>query len=271
MEPGPNRFHQALWPRGQPVVGMIHLLPLPGSPRWGGSMSEVEKRALREADLLQAGGLTGLLVENYGDVPFFPGPTPSETVAAMAVVVGRVVRASDIPVGVNLLRNDALGALAVAQASGARFIRVNVHTGCMFTDQGILQGTAHETLRRRASLGASIAILADVFVKHATPPAGATLEGAARDTWHRGMADGLILTGTETGEPPTGRDIDRVRAALPREAPVWIGSGATPETALALLEAADGIIVGSALQEEGRAGGGVASSRVTAFMEAVKR
>ncbi len=260
---------RALWPKGRPVVGMIHLLPLPGSPGWCGSMADVRETALREAELLQAGGLTGLLVENYGDVPFYPGKAPSETVAAMSVVVGTIVQASDVPVGVNLLRNDALGALAVALATGADFIRVNVHTGSMFTDQGLLQGEAHETLRMRTSLGASVAILADVFVKHSTPPPGATLEGAARDTWHRGLADGLILTGSETGEPPTTPDVERVRSALPREAPLWIGSGATPDTASALLEAADGIIVGSALQEGGRAGGGVVSSRVTAFMEAL--
>jgi membrane complex biogenesis BtpA family protein len=271
MRRGPLDPHRILWPEKKPVVGVIHLLPLPGSPRWGGSIADVSEEALRDARLLQEGGVDGLLVENFKDAPFYPGAVPSETVAAMTVVVRSVVESSSLPVGVNLLRNDAGGALSVAAATGAGFIRVNIHTGSMFTDQGLLQGRAHETLRKRTALGVPIAILADVLVKHATPPPGTTLSGAARDSWHRGLADGLILTGAETGSPVPLDELRRVREALPEEAPVWVGSGATPDTAAVLLEEADGIIVGSALQIGGRAGGGVEASRVKAFMEALDR
>lgn len=264
-------LHQRSWPGKRPVVGVIHLLPLPGSPRWGGSMSEVLERASREARLLEEGGLDGILVENFLDAPFYPASVPPETVAAMTAVVQSLMATTRIPAGVNVLRNDAAAALAVAAATGASFIRVNVHTGSMFTDQGLLNGKAHETLRQRRTLGLDVAILADVLVKHATPPPGVTLDAVARDTWQRGLADGLILTGRETGSPVQPGQIRKVREAIPGTVRIWVGSGATPETARDLLEDADGIIVGSALQKGGRAGEGVERQRVDAFMQSLGR
>jgi membrane complex biogenesis BtpA family protein len=271
VTPKRESVHRELWGERVPVVGMVHLLPLPGSPGWRDSMDEVVERALREATILADAGMDGLLVENYGDAPFFPGPVPALTVAAMSVVVREVVRQCGLPVGVNVLRNDAEAALAVAAGSGGSFIRVNVHTGSMFTDQGLLQGQAHRTLRQRESLGTPLAILADVLVKHATPPPGLTLEAAARDTYHRGLADGLILSGTETGEPLDPDAIQRVRQVLPPDARVWVGSGATPETATDLARIADGIIVGSTLHAGGEAGRGIEKPRVHAFLKALGR
>lgn len=234
-------------------------------------MEEVLARACEEATVLADEGLDGVLVENLGDTPFFPHRVPPETVAAMAVATREVVRCVEIPVGVNVLRNDAPAALAVAVAAGARFIRVNVHTGSMFTDQGLLQGRSHRTLRQRRAIGVPLPILADLMVKHATPPPGLTLESAARDSWYRGMADGLILTGKETGEPVDPREISEVRGALPADAKVWVGSGATPENAPSLARIASGIIVGSALKEGGSAEGRVDVARVRSFMAALGR
>lgn len=234
-------------------------------------MAEVMDRSQADAEILTGEGLDGLLVENFMDAPFHPGSVPPETVAAMTAVVLPIVAASRVPVGVNVLRNDAGAGLAVAAATGASFIRVNVHTGSMFTDQGLLHGKAHQTLRQRRALGIKVAILADVLVKHATPPPGATLEATARDAWHRGLADGIILTGTETGSPVRPDQLRRVREAISGDGRIWVGSGATPETVRGLLGEADGIIVGSALQAGGRAGGGVERARVEAFMEAIQR
>jgi membrane complex biogenesis BtpA family protein len=185
------------------------------------------------------------------------------------VCVREVVRSVAIPVGVNLLRNDAIGALAVAAAAGAQFIRVNVHSGQMLTDQGPLVGQAHETLRLRARLGCSVAILADVWVKHATPPPGASLELAAEDTFRRGLADALIVTGTGTGKATDLEQVRRVKAAVP-EAPVWIGSGITPETVLHALSVADGLIVGSSLELDGVAGTGVDPDRAQALTRRIR-
>lgn len=254
----------------RPIVGMVHLPPLPGAPGWRGSMDEVLARAQMDARALAGGGVDGILVENYNDAPFHPREVPPETVAALTMAVAEVIREVPIPVGVNVLRNDAAAALAIATATGARFIRVNVHTGAMLADQGWLEGRAHETLRLRARLGAPVAILADVLVKHAVPPAGLELEQAARDTWHRGLVDGLIVSGEATGMPTDPARARRVRVAVP-DAPVWIGSGLTPESAATLLEAADGAIVGSALERDGVAGNPVEEERVRRLMDVVRQ
>ena len=259
----------SLWPERKPLIGMVHLLPLPGSPGWRGSMDEVTARALADAETLTAGGLDAVLVENYGDAPFHAESVPSETVAAMAAVVSRVVSAVTVPVGVNVLRNDARAALGIAAAVGARFIRVNVHTGTMWTDQGIVEGRAAETLRARSCLGAEVAILADVEVKHATPLPGRSLEDAARDAWHRGLADALVVSGVATGAPTEPDLARRVSDAAP-EAPVLVGSGVRPDTVLDLLNVAGGAIVGTALTREGRAGSGIGPAAVARLVAAAR-
>lgn len=257
-----------LWPETVPVIGMVHLLPLPGAPRWGGAMGAVIERALADAEALVEAGFRGLMVENYADVPFFGGRVPAETITAMTTVAGLIVEDADVPVGVNVLRNDAYAALSIAAAVGARFIRVNVHTGSMFTDQGLIEGRAAETLRLRESLRADVAILADVHVKHAVPPAGAKIGASASDAWHRGLADGLIVSGVGTGSETDPSELEGVRVAVP-EAPLFVGSGVRADTAGTYLRSADGLIVGSAVMRDGRAGAGVDPERAQAVMEAV--
>ncbi len=260
---------KALFLVAHPIIGMVHALPLPGSPGWGGSMDEVLDRAASDARTLSEGGVDGIFVENYGDAPFFPGAVPPETVAALTLVVREVAAAAPLPVGVNVLRNDAASALAIASATGARFIRVNVHTGSMMTDQGPIHGVAHETLRKRASLDSTIAICADIMVKHATPPAGLTYEQAAGDTWERGGADALIVSGAATGAPADMSSLRTVRSATP-DAVIWIGSGFTGDSAAGLLSIADGAIVGSAFQKDGSAGNVVELHRVRGIMDSVR-
>lgn len=260
---------RALFPDRRPLIGMVHLLPLPGAPRWGGSMAAVAARALADAAALTDAGFDALLVENFLDAPFYPDRVPAETVAAMAVCVGEVVRAGTLPVGVNLLRNDAEGALAVAVAAGARFVRINVHTGIAAADQGLLSGAAHATLRLRARLGAPIALLADVWVKHAVPFPGSNLEQAAEDTFRRGLADALIVSGTGTGKPTDLALVHLVRGAVP-EAPVLVGSGVSASTAADVLGVADGAIVGSAASRDGRAGKGIDPERARALTAALR-
>ena len=248
---------------------MVHLRPLPGSPGWAGNFRDVIDAALRDAEALAIGGVDAIIVENYGDTPFFPEHVPAITIASMTAAVVEVRRALSIPVGVNVLRNDAAAALAIAAATGASFIRVNVHTGAMLTDQGWIGGSAHDTMRDRARLGEPVAVFADVFVKHATPPAGLSIEDAARDTWERGHADALIVSGTGTGRPTSVGDVERVKSAVPA-APVFVGSGVTAETVAALFRVADGAIVGSSLKPEGRADAAVDTDRVKRLIAAVE-
>ncbi len=253
------------------LIGMVHLTPLPGSPRWQGSMAQVTDRALADARALVEGGIDVMLVENFGDVPFARGRVEPSTVAALSVVVAALRAAFPAAtLGVNVLRNDARSALAVACATGAAFIRANVLTGAVVADQGLLQGNAYATLRERRMLGADVAIFADVQTKHATPLAPAEVEQEARDLVQRALADALIVTGRATGEAAALADVKRVRDAVP-EAPVLVGSGASVESIAELLSVADGVIVGTWLKREGRVGNPVDPVRVRRLVDAARR
>ena len=256
------------WPRSRKVViGMIHLLPLPGSPRYGGEIKAVREAALRDAGALQDGGVYGLMIENFGDVPFYPGRVPAHTVAAMTVLASEVRRRfPGVPLGINVLRNDGRSALAIAAAVGAPFIRVNILCGARVADQGLLQGIAHDLLRDRAMLGAhDVKILADVDVKHSAPLAAISLESEVEDTLHRGLADALIVSGSGTGKPTDPAHVQRVKRAA-GDAPVFVGSGVDEHTLAALLAHADGFVVGTAFKRDGKANNPVDGDRVARIM-----
>jgi hypothetical protein len=244
------RIKNSMFRTDKPLVGMVHLLPLPGSPRFAGDFDTVIQHALLDAHALEEGGADGIIVENFGDAPFHKY-VEAHTTAAMAIVVREVVRAVSVPVGVNVLRNDAKAAMAIAATAGAQFIRVNVHTGAMVTDQGILEGRADETLRYRKILDAEVKIFADVFVKHAAPLGEQTLEQAAKDTAYRGLADALIVSGAGTGEATDLDDVRRVKAAV-SDVPIFVGSGVNAGNVAEILSVADGVIVGTSLKVDGK-------------------
>ena len=254
-----------------PVIGMVHLQPLPGSPRFGGSVEAVRAGALRDAELLAEGGVSGIMIENYGDIPFHPGPVPAHVVASMTALAAEIRRAvPNVPIGINVLRNDGRAALAIAHAVGASFIRVNVLCGARVTDQGVIQGIAHELMRDRARLGATnVKVFADVDVKHSAPLAPRPIAEEVADTVERGLADAVIVSGTGTGRPT---DVEQLRAVKQAAGatPVFVGSGATVETVGSYVQYADGLIVGSAFKVEGRAHHAVDVARVRALVSAVR-
>lgn len=253
-----------------PVVGVLHLPPLPGSPRHEGGLESALRPALADASALAAARMDALLVENFGDAPFLPGRVGPETVAAMAVVAREVRRAHPtLPLGVNVLRSDGPAAMAVAHAAGAAFIRVNVHGGVAITDQGFVEGLAHETLRMRDRLGAEVQIWADVRVKHAAPLFLRPLAMEARDLEKRALADVLLVTGPATGAPPDTEEIEEVREAV--DVPVLVASGVTAETVAGVLGRCDGVVVGSALRKHGLAGAPVQEERARALVAAAGR
>jgi membrane complex biogenesis BtpA family protein len=232
----------------KPLIGVVHLLPLPGSPRYAGSMERVIGRALSDAAEYRKGGIDALLVENYGDLPFLAGPLPPETIAALAVAAREVRALGDFPLGVNALRSDGPAALAVAVAARAQFVRVNVLAGAAVTDQGLVQGCAARLLRLRAALGAEIAIWADVQVKHAAPLVARDPIEDALDLRHRALADALIVTGPRTGAPLDAALLRRLRERLP-DVPWIAGSGVSSENLGGLRDLADGFIVGTSLKQ----------------------
>lgn len=247
------RFDLHCFGAAKPVIGMLHAPPLPGAPRFDDRREAILERVLRDAEALLAGGVHGLLLENFGDAPFYPDRVPVAVVSHLTWLACEVRRRFDTPLGINVLRNDGRAALAVAAAAGARFIRVNVLSGACVTDQGIVQGCAHELMRDRAALQAdAIGVLADVRVKHSSPlgqPRDIADEVA--DLVERAGADALVVTGPATGRPADPADLRRVKSAA-GATPVLVGSGVAPENIAELAALADGFIVGTALKRGGR-------------------
>lgn len=252
----------------RPLIGVIHLPPLPGSPRFSGRFEEVVAQTHRDGETLARAGFDAVIVENFGDTPFYRGRVPAETVAAMAVLVDGARRACGLPMGVNVLRNDGESAVAIAAATGARFVRINVLVGARVTDQGLIQSESAEVLRARARLGAQgVSIVADVDVKHSSPLGDARIDDEAVEAVERALAEVLVVTGARTGTEADTAVIDRVRRAAPG-VPLWLGSGARRETLGAWLAKVDGVIVGSDIRANGVAGGPVDYGRARAFVDA---
>jgi membrane complex biogenesis BtpA family protein len=272
LEHAMTTTHPHRWLDARPILlGVVHLAPLPGSPRWQpGSMPKVIASAVRDAERLLEAGLDGFVVENFGDNPFHKGPVPAHTIAAMTAVSLALPR-TDAIVGINVLRNDAAGALAIASATDADFIRVNVHVGAMVTDQGLIEGQAANTMRLRYHLGSNVAVLADVAVKHAQPLAtGFDLRESAKETVGRGLADALIVTGSATGAPVNTETLTDVAAAA-NDHPVFVGSGVTANTIGPLLTDAHGVIVGTATKENGDVHAPVSVARTREIVQAAGR
>lgn len=227
-------------------------------------MERVLDAALADARAIEAAGASGIVVENFGDRPFAKRAGPV-TIAAMARAVSAIASAARIPVGVNVLRNDGAGALAIAAATGASFIRINVHTGAMLTDQGVIEGDAAGVLRERAALGVEVAIFADWRVKHAVPIAELDPEQSARDLRERGLADAVVVSGTATGSPADPARLRFLRETLPGT-PLVIGSGLRKENAAALAELADAAIVGTSVKRGGIAGAPIDRRRLQTLL-----
>ncbi|MBD2666773.1 photosystem I assembly BtpA [Richelia sinica FACHB-800] len=262
-------LHQ-LFKTRTPIIGVVHLLPLPTSPRWGGSLKAVIDRAEQEATALASGGVDGIIVENFFDAPFTKNQVDPAVVSAMTVVVQRIQNLVTLPVGLNVLRNDGKSAIAIAASVKAQFVRVNVLTGVMATDQGLIEGEAHQLLRYRRELGADVKIFADVLVKHARPLSSPNLTVAVKDTIERGLADAVILSGWATGSPPNLEDLELASGAA-AGTPVLIGSGASWENIGTLLQAANGVIVSSSLKRHGQIEQPIDPIRVSQFVEAARR
>lgn len=252
------------------LIGVVHLKPLPGSPRYGGSMVRVIEAAVADATAYERGGAHGVFIENFGDLPFTKNGVAPETIAAMTAAGCAVRAAVKLPIGFNVLRNDARAALALCAACGGEFIRVNVHSGAMLTDQGVIEGDAYNTLRYREHVAPGRQIFADVHVKHAVPLGDWTLEDAANDTLERGLADALIVSGVGTGRVADIADVQTVRTACPR-AKILLGSGVNTDNVEDFLRIADGVIVGSSLKTNGKLANPVDARRVAALAKAVVR
>jgi uncharacterized protein len=257
-----------LFTTAKPVIGMLHAPPLPGSPQSRLGFNAIIDWVLRDAEALAVGGIDGMMIENFGDVPFYPRQVPPHTVAFLTALGREVRHHFGRPLGINVLRNDSAAAIAIAAAVGAEFIRVNVQTGVRLTDQGLIEGTAHDSLRYRKLLGYEVKIFADVDVKHSAPLAHRALAAEVEEILSRGCADAIIVTGSATGRQAAVEDLKTAKAAA-GGAPVIAGSGVDQTNLTTVLKTADAVIVGTAFKEDGITTNPVEPPRVRAFMQAV--
>jgi len=234
------------------LVGMIHLLPLPGSPVGCDSLQEVIDRASMEAEMLRAAGFDSLLIENTHDRPYLRRHVGPEVVAAMTAVT-RIIRADhDVPLGIQVLAGDNRSALSVALACNAQYIRAEGFVFASIADEGLFEeADAGPLLRYRRHIDAEhVAILADIQKKHSSHAITADC-----DTWDHAhgadycLADGLVITGKSTGTSIRTAELESARSAV--ELPLCVGSGVTAESAPELFRLADALIVGSALKRQG--------------------
>ncbi len=231
----------------KPLIGMVHLKPLPGSYLYDGNLDWVIEAALRDAKILEKAGFDAVMVENFGDVPFSKY-VDKTTVAAFTAVAKAVRDEISLPLGINVLRNDGIVAYSIAYAVKADFVRVNVLSGVAYTDQGIIEGIAHGLARLRRLLPSRIQVFADVHVKHAVH--FGDFEDSLGDTVERGLADAVVISGKATGKP-----VDVGKLALAKRispVPVIVGSGTTYDNLLELWKHADGFIVGTWIKRDGR-------------------
>jgi len=255
----------------KPIIGMVHLLPLPGAPGYDFyGLEAVIEHALRDAEALASGGVDGLIVENMWDLPYYVGTdVPPEEMTAQAVAARAIVEAVEVPVGINVIHNGGRVTLAIAVAAGADFIRVCLLTGARVWDTGELdRGCAAELFRWRKNLGAEhIKIFADVDKKHSVPFPGIDL--ATHIEWTEFyLADALIVSGKMTGAAPELEKVKRARELATR--PVLMGSGTTADNIAQFLPYADGAIVGTDLKVDGVAENPVDMERVKRYMDAVR-
>lgn len=245
---------QRLFGRRYPLIGMLHLLPIPGSPHYDPAIGVrgIVERARREASQLVAAGFDGLIVENGWDIPFLkPEDLGPETAAVMAVVLEDLRREFDVPFGVNVLANAAAVSLAVAKAAGGSFIRANQWANAYVANEGFIEGKAGQVLRYRKALAAeNVSVWADVHVKlgaHAITGDRSIADQTRDVAWFD--ADAVIVTGTRLGNEPTDAEMAEIRGAT--TLPIVVGSGVRADNLGAIARFTDGAIIGSAIKTGG--------------------
>ncbi|RYH08020.1 BtpA/SgcQ family protein [Tropicimonas sp. IMCC6043] len=258
--------------RDKALIGMIHCPPFPGSPRYRGeTLDEIYDACLRDAERLIEGGLHGLIVENHGDIPFSkPEDIGPETPAFLSVVTDRIRRDFGVPMGINVLANAPLPALATAVAGGANFVRVNQWANAYVANEGFMEGRAAEALRYRSLLRAErVKVFTDAHVKHGSHAivADRSIPELTRDLAFFD-SDCIIATGQRTGNSATIEEIEEIGSAT--HLPLLVGSGVTEENIVEILKRTNGVIVASSLKEGGVWWNPVEPARVARFVAAAQ-
>lgn len=266
----PDGVINQIFRRSKALIGMIHCPPFPGSPRYRGeSLNQIYDACLRDAEFLVNNGLHGLIVENHGDVPFSkPDDIGPETPAFMAVVVERIKRNFDVPIGINVLANAPITAFAIARATDSAFIRVNQWANAYIANEGFMEGRAAQAMRFRSALrGEGIKVFADSHVKHGSHSitSDRNIGELTRDLDFFDV-DAVIATGHRTGDSATMEEIEEVADAT--SLPVLVGSGVDADNIAQILTRASAVIVASSLKKDGVWWNPVDPEKVRSFVTA---
>jgi membrane complex biogenesis BtpA family protein len=266
----PDGVINHIFRRSKALIGMIHCPPFPGSPRYRGeSLNQIYDACLRDAEFLVNNGLHGLIVENHGDVPFSkPDDIGPETPAFMAVVVERIKRNFDVPIGINVLANAPITAFAIARATDSAFIRVNQWANAYIANEGFMEGRAAQAMRFRSALrGEGIKVFADSHVKHGSHSitSDRSIGELTRDLDFFDV-DAVIATGHRTGDSATMEEIEEVADAT--SLPVLVGSGVDADNIAQILTRASAVIVASSLKKDGVWWNPVDPEKVRSFVTA---
>jgi membrane complex biogenesis BtpA family protein len=257
----------SLFSGSKPVIGVIHVGALPGTPRSERSVRELIAAAREEAKIYRECGVDGIIIENMHDVPYLKGEVGPEIVAAMTAIGTEVKRECGLPVGIQILAGANIEAMAVAHAAGLDFIRAEGFAYAHVADEGLIQASAAKLLRYRKMIGAErVQVWADVKKKHSSHAITADVDiGDTAAAVEFMRADAVIVTGSATGEQPSDADIAGVRHRC--RLPLYLGSGITADN-LSAFASADGFIVGSYFKKDGRWSKTVDPKRVERFMAA---
>jgi hypothetical protein len=255
----------------KPVIGMVHLPPLPGSPRYDDmSMKEISDLAVCDARLLHEAGVNGAIIENFGDVMFYKR-VPAETIAAMTYVATNIAReVPELVLGLCVLQSDAIAGMAIANTIGGKFIRVPYYTETYVVDAGLMDSVAADVLRYRKFLGADVKIFADVHIKHGYPLSQRPIGQSARDTEHRGLADAILVTGIATGAETKVDDVREVKEAVDCT-PVFVASGVDEENLPHYKDIADGAILGTRIKVDNDTEAPIDPQKLNRFMSVVRQ
>src|SRR5215213_8845959 len=256
----------ALFAHSKPVIGVIHVGALPGTPRGSKSIPELVRQAKEEAGVYRECGVDGVIIENMHDVPYLKGEVGPEIVAAMTAIGNEVKKECGLPVGVQILAGANIEAMAVAHAAGLEFIRAEGYAYAHVADEGIIEASAAKLLRYRKLIGAErVQVWADVKKKHSAHAITADVSlGQTAETVEFMGADCVIVTGSVTGEAPQVTDVKEAKSHC--HLPVMLGSGISEANIDQFYKEADGFIIGSSFKVDGLWSNTMDPVRITQFI-----
>lgn len=260
---------RSIFKKEKPVIGMVHVHALPGTPKHKFETSLIIDKALEEAKVYKSAGIDSIMIENMHDIPYLKGGVGHEVSSLMALIAYLIKQETNLPIGIQILAGANKEALAVAKASAIDYIRAEGFVFAHTADEGIIEAQAGELLRYRKNIdAASVAIFTDIKKKHSSH--AITQDVSLLDTAEAArffLSDGVIITGNHTGEAASVNELKTLKERL--DFPVIVGSGITQDNVSGYFPICDAMIIGSYFKEQGYWENELSYERITNFMECI--